>query len=63
MNEQQFKLGDIARLKSGGPPMTVNYISDKRESVECVWFDDKEERQNSDFNPNTLQMHKPALDK
>lgn len=31
-----FKKGDIVRLKSGGPLMTVGDIAQER--VECFWF-------------------------
>ncbi|CDZ50405.1 YodC family protein [Neorhizobium galegae] len=32
-----FKIGDVVRLKSGGPLMTLSYIKSS-ESVGCVWF-------------------------
>ncbi len=31
-----FKIGDIVRLRSGGPVMTVSGIDGT--SVECTWF-------------------------
>jgi uncharacterized protein YodC (DUF2158 family) len=31
-----FRLGDVVRLKAGGPKMTIERIA---EGVECVWFD------------------------
>jgi uncharacterized protein YodC (DUF2158 family) len=37
-----FKAGDIVRLKSGGPPMTIAFGSDQVEEgsfiVHCEWF-------------------------
>lgn len=45
--EQQWKPGDVVRLKSGGPKMTVIGTTTRKESeetkaylawVECVWF-------------------------
>lgn len=39
-----IKVGDVVRLNSGGPDMTVNAKSNPlggRESWECVWFDDE----------------------
>jgi uncharacterized protein YodC (DUF2158 family) len=35
--ETKFKTGDIVRLKSGGPKMTVNGYTPYGQ-VECVWF-------------------------
>jgi uncharacterized protein YodC (DUF2158 family) len=37
----EFKKGDIVRLKSGGPSMTVERISDSsmvENPVKCQWF-------------------------
>ena len=37
----KFKTGDVVRLKSGGPEMTVqNYVPGKTRVI-CTWFDDK----------------------
>ena len=42
---QQFKAGDIVRLKSGGPRMTVvdygKYGYGDDEEYKCKWFDEK----------------------
>ena len=42
----QFQKGDVVRLKSGGPRMTVLELGDfsprgPSEGVKCVWFDRK----------------------
>ena len=34
MSENQFKIGDVVRLKSGGVPMTITYID--RNDDECM---------------------------
>jgi uncharacterized protein YodC (DUF2158 family) len=38
----EFKPGDVVRLKSGGPAMTIEGIGqygfDQEEKVLCVWF-------------------------
>lgn len=42
---KKFKRGDVVRLNSGGPDMTVNgahpisAIGEQYESLECMWFD------------------------
>ena len=48
-----FKPGDTARLKSGGPLMTVVQITSNGE-VWCEWFDNKQEPQQRGFKPTTL---------
>lgn len=39
MDEREFDVGDVVRLKSGGPPMTVEAIEGGAARV--VWFDDQ----------------------
>ena len=41
MSEEGFKTGDIVRLLSGGPSMTVIYESSPT-VVKCGWFRDSE---------------------
>ena len=36
----EFKPGDIVRLKSGGPQMTVESIDKKDGGLLCLWFDE-----------------------
>lgn len=40
----EFKSGDVVRLKSGGPAMTVSRElkseTTARPAVECVWYDE-----------------------
>ena len=40
MAESRFKVGDIVRLKSGGPEMTVQIVTEDDESsgYHCQWF-------------------------
>ena len=35
---QEFKVGDIVQLKSGGPKMTVNFVNESLGWIGCVWF-------------------------
>jgi uncharacterized protein YodC (DUF2158 family) len=44
-----FKKGDIVKLKSGSPPMTVAFISE--ENVKCIYF------LNGSFLSETLAAH------
>lgn len=34
---EQFKIADIVKLKSGGPPMTIESVNGDGK-VYCVWF-------------------------
>lgn len=41
---ETYKQGDLVRLKSGGPLMTVLYtqpLSSGEDSVACTWFDSR----------------------
>jgi uncharacterized protein YodC (DUF2158 family) len=48
----EFHRGDVVRLKSGGPQMTVESVV---QFVACVWFDEKELKRRNDFLPETLE--------
>ncbi|HEY6350346.1 MAG TPA: DUF2158 domain-containing protein [Candidatus Angelobacter sp.] len=39
----QWKVGDIVKLKSGGPAMTVSELADSQ--VWCMWFEGTEQKQ------------------
>jgi uncharacterized protein YodC (DUF2158 family) len=36
----QFKIGDIVRLKLGGPEMTVEAVDLRTADVQCTWLVD-----------------------
>jgi uncharacterized protein YodC (DUF2158 family) len=40
---EELRVGDIVRLKSGGPEMTIEYIGKfvVKDGAKCVWFDGK----------------------
>jgi uncharacterized protein YodC (DUF2158 family) len=46
-----FQPGDVVRLKSGGPAMTVHEISEHE--IKCVWIDGNKKYQES-FGPHLL---------
>lgn len=50
----EIAVGDVVRLKSGGPKMTVVTISktqlDSELSVWCEWFDEKNKAQKNTFH-------------
>jgi uncharacterized protein YodC (DUF2158 family) len=42
--QQEFNVGDVVQLKSGGPKMTIEYIGPHRmggteSQALCVWFE------------------------
>ncbi len=51
-----FKAGDIVQLKSGGPNMTVDWVSNEEgvETASCSWFDEKNKRQFERFLVTSL---------
>ena len=50
-----FKIGDIVRLKSGGPKMSVANIHDAPDRVFCEWF-------GTDGTPMTRPFHADTLE-
>lgn len=53
-SNQELKIGDLVKLKSGGPAMTVNNIQENGQ-IYCQWFVRKEAREEY-FSPNALQL-------
>ncbi|HEY0875813.1 MAG TPA: DUF2158 domain-containing protein [Vicinamibacterales bacterium] len=58
MAEQQFKPGDLVRLKSGGPGMTVVKFGKFTcgEAYKCRWFDDKNSLVEDTFTEAELEL-------
>ncbi|ENO1790665.1 TPA: DUF2158 domain-containing protein [Vibrio alginolyticus] len=54
-----FEEGDVVRLKSGGPNMTVVEV-DEEYGCFCQWFDEKGNLTQSTFNSKALE--KPSDD-
>jgi uncharacterized protein YodC (DUF2158 family) len=59
----EIKIGDVVRLKSGGPSMTVNKKGDfsplgPNPGVHCVWFDNKRNKQDDTFHEDTVEIYK-----
>jgi uncharacterized protein YodC (DUF2158 family) len=54
----EFKVGDVVKLKSGGPEMTVSEVDD--DEIECVWFPqgDFTELRKAEFIDATLEKVK-----
>jgi uncharacterized protein YodC (DUF2158 family) len=57
---EQFKVGDVVQLKSGGPKMTVSELeSDNR--VFCIWFSGND-RKSDTFIAQALKLYeKPRI--
>lgn len=54
----QFKVGDVVKLRSGGPAMTVTSAGEDglgRFRIWCSWFVNNEEKQGN-FPPDALQL-------
>ena len=68
----EFRSGDVVRLISGGPEMTVvdyvlslgdkEFLSNTSNWIDCIWFDGKK-RQTGRFPPESLERVKPEKQK
>ncbi|WLI11228.1 YodC family protein [Pseudomonas sp. FP603] len=54
----EFKSGDIVKLKSGGPEMTLRHWSALQAGFECQWFAGKK-LEKGYFNAESLELVKP----
>ena len=50
----QLKAGDVVKLKSGGPKMTVEGTESNPAGILCTWFD-KADKKSSCFQPEALE--------
>ena len=58
MDEQEIRAGDVVRLKSGGPAMTVEAIDDGVARV--AWIDDKQLTHRESFTTEALALENGA---
>lgn len=63
-----MKVGDVVRLNSGSPRMTVNAIGTEGKLVSCVWFTDNGEDSSSGetlwsavSNPHIFDFYQAVL--
>ena len=54
---EQFEVGDVVQIKSGGERMTIEEI-DEDGNVSCVWFEGKQPQRGA-FAAATLQKAGP----
>jgi len=54
MTTTKFQVGDVVRLKSGGPLMTVQQAT-YADNIMCTWFGENNKRMTEGFHPRTLQ--------
>ncbi|MBO6767262.1 MAG: DUF2158 domain-containing protein [Erythrobacter sp.] len=57
MTTTKFQVGDVVRLKSGGPLMTVQQ-STYADNIMCVWLGEHNKRMTEGFHPRTLQKRR-----
>lgn len=56
-NATTFNVGDIVKLKSGGPDMTVRSVPEKGNVYQCQWFAGKKLEQGA-FPGDSLEKVK-----
>lgn len=55
MKDGPMEIGDVVRLKSGGPKMTIVSI-DESAGASCTWFDRNGKRHESVFALATVEV-------
>jgi uncharacterized protein YodC (DUF2158 family) len=53
----EFKKGDLVKLKSGGPIVTV--VEVEPNNLRCSWFDQSGKRHFDYFDPETVVIYTP----
>jgi uncharacterized protein YodC (DUF2158 family) len=57
----EFQIGNVVRLRSGGPDMTVESI-ESEEKVWCTWFDSNKRNLSKAFKREVLELVRQLLD-
>jgi uncharacterized protein YodC (DUF2158 family) len=55
MTEHKYKVGDIVKLKSGGPKMTVESVEGGNTYL-CQWFDKEDRLERGKFPENCIAI-------
>ena len=58
-SSQKLKIGNVVKLKSGGPKMTVDVVTDNANAkLCCVWFPEEhfDKVESYSFSPGSLQL-------
>lgn len=58
-NDDAFQIGDIVKLKSGGPDMTVQRLTDAYGQYTCQWFAGKK-LESGNFKEASLERKTPG---
>ncbi len=56
MSEHKWAVGEVVRLKSGGPPMTVSHLPNLGYAT-CEWFSDAASIRTHNFAEAALEKH------
>ena len=58
----KFKPGDVVRLRSGGPKMTVKKDVALKQHVRATWFDEKHDFLEETFHEDQLELFNQTND-
>jgi uncharacterized protein YodC (DUF2158 family) len=60
-DDPEFNVGDVVRLKSGGPLMTIAWIGERygTPAIGCSWFQGVKHYEDA-FAPGALKHSEPA---
>ncbi len=50
----KFEIGDVVCLKSGGPDMSVEQVTN--DEIVCIWFDEGRRIKERAFDPRLLEV-------
>lgn len=56
MDQDEYTIGEVVQLKSGGPLLTVQRLDPENMYVQCVWFDGDSKLQQGNFKSYTLKL-------
>lgn len=59
LDRDGLKIGELVRLKSSGPVMTISWLNSDKRTIKCMWFSPMSmELKEEDFHIDTLEYYK-----
>jgi len=63
METRKFEIGDVVRIRSGGPKMTIEMVIERSDHIKykCAWIESKEGKMGITYSNKHTEMFYEAM--